>query len=77
MKSSVTELFSVLISFFFFSRNTVKNLSIKTDRSAETVQAQIRLLLKEQSDLGLHCLPFQHNYGNYHMIMNPSKGPLL
>ena len=24
----------------------------------QTVQTQIRLLLKEQSDQGLHCLPF-------------------
>ena len=27
-------------------------------RSMQPVQTQIRLLLKEQSDLGLHCLPF-------------------
>ena len=27
-----------------------------TDRSWQTVQTQIRLLLKEQSNLGLHCL---------------------
>ena len=26
----------------------------------QTVQTQIRLLLKEQSDLGLHCLPFYY-----------------
>ena len=25
----------------------------------QTVQTQIRLLLKKQSDQGLHCLPFQ------------------
>ena len=29
-----------------------------TDRSGQTVQTQIRLLLEEQSDQGLHCLPF-------------------
>ena len=33
-------------------------LSFQTDRSGQTVQAQIRLLLMEQSDQGLHCLPF-------------------
>ena len=34
-----------------------KILFTRTDRSAQTVQAQIRL----QSDQGLHCLPFyQH-----------------
>ena len=31
-------------------------LSFQTDRSGETVQTQIRLLLMEQSDQGLHCL---------------------
>ena len=29
-----------------------------TDRSGKTVQTQIRLLLEEQSDQGLHCLLF-------------------
>ena len=28
----------------------------------QTVQTQIRLLLKEQSDLGLHCLPFHLHF---------------
>ena len=29
------------------------------DRSGQTVQTQIRLLLEEQSDPGLHCLLFK------------------
>ena len=29
-----------------------------TDRSEQTEKTQIRLLLEEQSDLGLHSLPF-------------------
>ena len=33
-------------------------LSFPTDRSGQTVQTQIRLLLEEQSDQGLHCLLF-------------------
>ena len=33
-------------------------LSFWTDMSGQTVQTQIRLLLEEQSDQGLHCLPF-------------------
>ena len=33
-------------------------LSFRTDGSGQTVQTQIRLLLEEQSDQGLHCLPF-------------------
>ena len=33
-------------------------LSFRTDRSGQTVQTHIRLLLEEQSDQGLHCLPF-------------------
>ena len=34
-------------------------LSFRTDRSGQTVQTQIRLLLEEQSDQGLHCLQFR------------------
>ena len=30
-------------------------LSFWTDKSRQTVQTQIRLLLEEQSDQGLHC----------------------
>ena len=33
--------------------------SFRTDRSGQTVQTQIRLLLEEQSDKGLHCLQFR------------------
>ena len=38
--------------------NTVMTLSFWTDRSGQTVQTQIRLLVEEQSDHGFHCLPF-------------------
>ena len=31
-------------------------LNFRTDRSGQTVQTQIRLLLEEHSDQGLHCL---------------------
>ena len=36
---------------------TVQILCIGTDRSQQTVQTKIRLLLKKQSDQGLRCLP--------------------
>ena len=36
----------------------VMTISFWTDRSGETVQTQIILLLEEQSDQGLHCLLF-------------------
>ena len=36
---------------------TVTILSLRTGRPWQTVQTQIRLLLEEQSDQGLHCLP--------------------
>ena len=35
---------------------TVLFRSFRTDRSGQTVQTQIRLLMQEQSDQGLHCL---------------------
>ena len=38
--------------------HTVMTLSFQTDRTWQTVQTQIRLLLEEQSDQGLHCLLF-------------------
>ena len=37
---------------------TVMILNFRTDKSGQTVQTQIRLLLEEQSDQGLHCLLF-------------------
>ena len=42
-------------------RYTVKILCIGTDRSQQTVQTKIRLLLKKQSDQGLRCLPFHQH----------------
>ena len=41
-----------------FTLCTVMILGFRTDRSGQTVQTQIRLLLQEQSDQGLHCLQF-------------------
>ena len=50
-------------NLFRFAQNdysdTVMILSFRTDRPRQTVQTQIRLLLEEQSDQGLHCLPFR------------------
>ena len=40
---------------------TVQILSIGTDRSQQTVQTKIRLVLKKQSDQGLRCLPFHQH----------------
>ena len=42
----------------FLLMSAVMILSFRTDRPGQTVQTQIRLLLEEQSDQGLHCLPF-------------------
>ena len=40
---------------------TVQILCIGTDRSQQTVQTKIRLLLKKQSDQSLRCLPFHQH----------------
>ena len=40
---------------------TVQILCIGTDRSHQTVQTKIRLLLEKQSDQGLRCLPFHQH----------------
>ena len=42
-----------------FLSYTVMILSFRTDMPGQTVQTQIRLLQEEQSDQGLHCLPFR------------------
>ena len=41
---------------------TVMILNFRTDRSGQTVQTQIRLILEEQSDQGLHCLLFHLHF---------------
>ena len=43
------------------NKSTVQILCIGTDRSQQTVQTKIRLLLKKQSDQGLCCLPFHQH----------------
>ena len=43
-------------NMFIFS--TAMILSFWTEMPGKSVQTQIRLLLEEQSDQGLHCLPF-------------------
>ncbi|MEW8547161.1 MAG: hypothetical protein AB2693_26925, partial [Candidatus Thiodiazotropha sp.] len=40
------------------TESTVKIVYIGTDGPLQTLQTQITLLSKEQSDQGLHCLPF-------------------
>ena len=43
--------------FLYVYPTTVMILNyFQTDRSGQTVQTQIRLLLEEPSDQGLHCL---------------------
>ena len=42
--------------------NTVIILSFRTERSGQTVQTQIRLLIEEQSDQGLYCLLFHFTF---------------
>ena len=55
LSSAVTEIeFDLLIGWLTF--NTVKILSVGTDRSEHTVQIQIRLLHQEQSEQDLHYL---------------------
>ena len=53
----VVSLESVLIHLKY-----VQILCIGTDRSQQTVQTKIRLLLKKQSDQGLRCLLFHQHF---------------
>ena len=45
-------------------------LSFRTDRPWQIVKTQIRLLLEEQSDQGLHCLSFHLHflYTSHHRL---------
>ena len=63
--------FEILIHFYSFKfnlhiylyiLNIVQILCIGTDKSQQTVQTKIRLLLKKQSDQGLRCLPFHQHH---------------
>ena len=72
-KSSLPKIFFDHLEqhFFFFFLNgkfTMITLNSRTNRPEQTVQAQFRLL-KEQSDLGLHCLPF-----HLHILGTPFMG---
>ena len=58
---SETEIKSTLDILNFISQSTVQILCFGTDRSQQTVQTKIRLLLKKQSDQGLRCLPFHQH----------------
>ena len=46
------------VNLFIFTAITIMILCFQTDMPGQTVQTQISLLLEEQSDQGLHCLPF-------------------
>ena len=50
---------------------TVMILNFRTYRSRQTVQTQIRLLLEEQSDQGLHCLLFHLHLFDKHPKVLP------
>ena len=58
LKYSLILTFSVSLELELESLRLVMLLSLRTDRSEQTVQTQIKLLLEEQSDKGLHCSPF-------------------
>ena len=58
-----------LVVSMHFDYITVMILSFRTDRPGQTVQTQIRLLLEEQSNQGLHCLPFRlHRLDSFSMV---------
>ena len=51
-----------LVKIYSSLSSTVMILIFRTARSGQTVQTQIRLLLEEESDQGIHCLPFHQHY---------------
>ena len=64
IKASVGFLFAEKVRGAFAARKMamfLQILCIGTDRSQQTVQTKIRLLLKKQSDQGLCCLPFHQH----------------
>ena len=57
--SNKNKLFQPNVPFSNINRTTVMTLNLRTDRSGQTVQTQIRLLLDDRAvDQGLHCLLF-------------------
>ena len=65
MQMKTLKLSEIDVVFFFQycckndAKHSVMILRFRTDMPGQTVQTQIRLLLEEQSDQGLHCLPFR------------------
>ena len=55
-------LVSFVTGFFTVKSTGSTAMAARTDSSGTTLQTLIRLLLVEQSDLGLHCLLFSHSY---------------
>ena len=52
-------------------KDTVMILNFRTDKFGQTLQTQIRLLLEEQSDQGLHCfLEAQSDQGLHCLLFN-------
>ena len=62
--SNMTRMFNADVQIMY----TIQILCIGTDRSQQTVQTKIRLLLKKQSDQGLCCLPFHHMHAISHTV---------
>ena len=52
-----------------FETTVMMILSFRTDMSGQTVEAQSRLLLEEQFDQGLHCLPICVHLLDLHCIV--------
>ena len=55
--------------YMFYTCTTVMILCFRTQGSGQSVQTQIRLLLEEQSDQGIHCLLF-----HLHLFYEIPKG---
>ena len=61
LSSAVVGIDVLRVTVWMMSKDTVQILCIGTDRSQQTVQTKLRLLLKKQSDQGLRCLPFHQH----------------
>ena len=62
--------YNLICTFVFVAYSTVMTVSFRTDRSEQTVETQIRLLLEEESDQGVNCLWEQSDLGLHCLLFH-------
>ena len=60
--AAITDIFNMAAITEYGETQNFILIKLPYEKSEQTMQTQIRLLLQEQSDQGLHCLPFHLHF---------------